>query len=138
MVVLDAHRFGLAQLHQLRGRVGRGGGASHCLLMTRGSKTPEGARRLAVMAETADGFRIAEEDLMIRGPGELLGVRQAGLPKLRFGDLAEHADLLIQARDAADALLDADPDLSRPENLMTRRILDARTRGLAVYGAESG
>jgi ATP-dependent DNA helicase RecG len=138
MVVLDAHRFGLAQLHQLRGRVGRGGGASYCLLMTRKNTTPEGTRRLAVMAETADGFRIAEEDLMIRGPGELLGVRQAGLPKLRFGDLAEHAELLIEARRAADALLDADPELARPENATTRRILDMRTHGIEIYGAESG
>ncbi|MCG8424092.1 MAG: ATP-dependent DNA helicase RecG [Proteobacteria bacterium] len=138
MVILDAHHFGLAQLHQLRGRVGRGGGPSHCLLMTRKSTTPEGQRRLAAMAEISDGFRIAEEDLAIRGPGELLGVRQAGLPALRFGDLRQHGELLVKARDAAERVLADDPELSRPEHAMTRRALHTRTAGLAIYGAESG
>jgi ATP-dependent DNA helicase RecG len=138
MVILDAHCFGLAQLHQLRGRIGRGGGASHCLLMTRGRKTPEAARRLAIMAETGDGFRIAEEDLRMRGPGELLGARQAGLPRLRFGDVREHGALLVQARDAAEALLADDPALARPQHAMTRRVLERRTRDAEIYGPESG
>jgi ATP-dependent DNA helicase RecG len=138
MVILDAHCFGLAQLHQLRGRVGRGGGASYCLLMTRGAQTPEAERRLAIMAETCDGFRIAEEDLRLRGPGELLGVRQSGLPRMRFGDLRSHGALLVQARDAADALLAEDPDLSRPEHAVTREVLARRVRDAEVYGAESG
>jgi ATP-dependent DNA helicase RecG len=137
MLVEDADRFGLAQLHQLRGRVGRGGGASLCLLVTRAAGTAEATARLAVMAETADGFRIAEEDLRIRGPGEVFGSRQAGLPKLRFGDLAAHAELLRQARAEADALLAGDPELSRPEHAVTRRVLDQRTAA-PVYGAESG
>jgi ATP-dependent DNA helicase RecG len=138
MVILDAHCFGLAQLHQLRGRVGRGGGASFCLLMTRGKQSPEAARRLAIMEETSDGFRIAEEDLRLRGPGELLGVRQSGLPRMRFGDLRSHGALLVQARDAADALLVEDPDLSRPEHAVTRAVLAQRVRDAEVYGAESG
>ncbi len=138
MVIVDAHGFGLAQLHQLRGRVGRGGGASHCLLMTRGRKTPEGRRRLEIMAETSDGFRIAEEDLRLRGPGELIGVRQSGLPRLRFGDLREHGALLVQARDAAEAVIAADPKLERPEHRGVRQVLRQRTRDAALYGAESG
>jgi ATP-dependent DNA helicase RecG len=138
MVVEDAQHFGLAQLHQLRGRVGRGGGRSECVLVTRGDRTAAGAERLAVMAETADGFRIAEEDLRIRGPGEILGARQAGLPKLRFGDLRRHVDLLQEARTEAERLLALDPDLGRPEHAVTRRVLDDRTRDTDVYGAEGG
>ncbi|HKA87341.1 MAG TPA: ATP-dependent DNA helicase RecG [Haliangiales bacterium] len=109
MVVLDADRFGLAQLHQLRGRVGRGGGEAFCLLHTRAS---QGSERLAILADTCDGFRIAEADLALRGPGEVLGVRQAGLPKLRFGDLLAHGELLREARREAEALLAADPALA--------------------------
>ena len=90
MVIEDANHFGLAQLHQLRGRVGRGTNAGHCALLCRGRLTDDASRRLAVMEETADGFQIAEEDLAIRGPGELLGARQAGLPLMRFGDLTRH------------------------------------------------
>ncbi len=138
MVVEDADHFALAQLHQLRGRVGRGGGESHCLLLTRGRQTETASRRLAVMAETTDGFRIAEEDLAIRGPGELLGVRQAGLPKLRFGDLRQHAELLLIARSEADHLLAMDPRLEAPEHAMTRAVLEMRAGGVQVYGAEGG
>ena len=136
MLVEDADHFGLAQLHQLRGRVGRGGGASHCWLVTRGGKTATGAERLAVMAETTDGFRIAEEDLRIRGPGELLGARQAGLPKLRFGDLSLHFELLSHARDEAERLLANDPDLAA--HPVTRDVLEVRTADAPVYGSESG
>ncbi|HUH00988.1 MAG TPA: ATP-dependent DNA helicase RecG [Kofleriaceae bacterium] len=138
MVIEDADRFGLAQLHQLRGRIGRGGGESHCVLLTRGRSTADGTRRLEVMAATCDGFRIAEEDLQLRGPGELLGVRQAGLPRLRFGDLRAHADLLLLARSEADALLADDPELARPEHAITRAVLEARGGTEAAYGADSG
>jgi ATP-dependent DNA helicase RecG len=138
MVIEDADRFGLAQLHQLRGRIGRGGGASHCVLLTRGRSTADGTKRLEVMASTTDGFRIAEEDLQLRGPGELLGVRQAGLPRLRFGDLRAHAELLLLARQEADAVLAVDPDLARPEHAVTRSVLEARGGSDAAYGAEGG
>ncbi len=138
MIVEDADRFGLAQLHQLRGRVGRGGGASECLLVTRSGRGQAAARRLAVMEETGDGFRIAEEDLAMRGPGELLGVRQAGLPRLRFGDLVQHVELLARAREEADRLVEADPDLSRPEHAALRRILAERMAEVEAYGPESG
>jgi ATP-dependent DNA helicase RecG len=135
MVVVDADRFGLAQLHQLRGRVGRGGGASSCLLLARGARTSDAARRLAIMEETGDGFRIAEEDLAIRGPGEILGVKQAGLPRLRFADLTQHVALAAEARREAERLLGDDPNLER--HAPTARVLEARTSAGAVT-AEGG
>jgi ATP-dependent DNA helicase RecG len=105
MVVESAERFGLAQLHQLRGRVGRGDRASRCVAI-HGKLTEAGERRLEVFKSTTDGFRIAEEDLAIRGPGELLGLRQAGLPGFRLARLPEDLDLLIQARDDLDGAKD--------------------------------
>jgi ATP-dependent DNA helicase RecG len=138
MIVEDADRFGLAQLHQLRGRVGRGGGEAHCVLLTRRGRTGDGARRLEVMAQTTDGFVIAEEDLALRGPGEVLGARQAGLPKLRFGELGEHGALLAEARAEADRLLERDPALSLPEHQVLRRVLEARTADGPIYGPDSG
>jgi ATP-dependent DNA helicase RecG len=107
-------------------------------LLTRGRSTADGTKRLEVMAATTDGFRIAEEDLQLRGPGELLGVRQAGLPRLRFGDLRAHAELLLLARQEADALLAADPGLAEPEHAVTRAVLEARGGMDAAYGAEGG
>jgi ATP-dependent DNA helicase RecG len=98
MLVENAERFGLAQLHQLRGRIGRGASESFCVLIS-GAKTGEARERLQVLEETADGFRIAETDLKLRGPGELLGQRQSGLPKFRFGNLTEDFDLIRRARE---------------------------------------
>ena len=137
MVIHDADRFGLAQLHQLRGRVGRGGGAAHCVLLVQGGVGEDGERRLATMVATTDGFRIAEEDLALRGAGELLGARQAGAPRLAYGDLHQHTELLLEARRCADAVLVEDPALERPENAALRRALDRRIAH-EVYGAESG
>ena len=137
MVIHDAERFGLAQLHQLRGRVGRGGGAAHCLLLSQGALGEEAGGRLGVLAETTDGFRIAEEDLMLRGPGELLGPKQAGVPRLRFGDLAAHTELLLEARRHAERVLDEDPALERPEHASLRQAI-ARRLARHVYGAEAG
>jgi ATP-dependent DNA helicase RecG len=137
MVIHDAERFGLAQLHQLRGRVGRGGGAAHCVLLSQRRHGEDAARRLGVLAATHDGFRIAEEDLALRGPGELLGPRQAGVPRLRFGSLAQHTELLLEARRHAEAVLADDPELVRPEHAALRRALERRLAG-AVYGAEGG
>lgn len=138
MIVEDAHRFGLSQLHQLRGRVGRGAGQARCVLITHGRKTEDASRRLAVMADSNDGFRIAEEDLAIRGPGELLGARQAGLPRLRFGNLLQHTELLIAARAEAEALLERCPDLDRPEYAAVRNVLKQRGSETEAYGAEGG
>jgi ATP-dependent DNA helicase RecG len=136
MVIHDAERFGLAQLHQLRGRVGRGGGTSYCLLLGH-AKGEDGQRRLDAMVATSDGFRIAEEDLALRGPGELFGPRQAGVPRLRFGSLTQHTELLLEARRHADAILVDDPDLVRPEHASLQRAL-ARRLAHRVFGAESG
>ena len=138
MVIEQAERFGLAQLHQLRGRVGRGGGAAWCHLLSKGGRTDDGQRRLDVIAGTTDGFRIAEEDLLLRGPGELLGARQAGVPRLRFGDLAQHTELLLAARAEAEAVLAADPDLTRPEHAALRRLVLRREAAALAFGAEGG
>jgi ATP-dependent DNA helicase RecG len=113
MVIEHAERFGLAQLHQLRGRVGRGAADSACVLLYQ-NPLSEGARhRLKVVYENTDGFRIAHEDMLLRGPGEYLGARQSGVPLLRFADLAHDAELLAAARAAADEVLDRDPELAR-------------------------
>ena len=119
MVVINAERYGLSQLHQLRGRIGRGGGESTMLLLG-DAKTPEGRRRLQVMCETTDGFRIADEDLALRGPGEVLGTRQHGLPDLRIADLAQDFDLLRDARADAFALVGRDPELKSPVGARVR------------------
>ncbi len=137
MVVHDADRFGLAQLHQLRGRVGRGGHQAHCVLLVAGNIGEDGRRRLEAMVETSDGFRIAEQDLALRGPGELLGPRQAGIPRLRFGNLAQHTELLLEARRHAEGVLADDPELVRPEHASLRSAV-ARRFARSVYGAESG
>jgi ATP-dependent DNA helicase RecG len=109
MVVEHAERFGLAQLHQLRGRVGRGERASVCVLMYSTPLSDTGKQRLRAMAETTDGFEIARRDLEIRGPGEFMGARQSGDALLRFADLAEDAPLLAAARAAAARLLAEHP-----------------------------
>ncbi|EHR69000.1 ATP-dependent DNA helicase RecG [Burkholderiales bacterium JOSHI_001] len=113
MVIEHAERFGLAQLHQLRGRVGRGAAASVCVLLYSGPLSPTAKDRLRAMAQTHDGFEIARRDLEIRGPGEFMGARQSGDALLRFADLAEDAPLLMQARQAAPALLDRHPAAAR-------------------------
>ena len=117
MVIEHAERFGLSQLHQLRGRVGRGAAASACVLLYSAGehgKLGETARsRLKAMAETADGFEIARRDLEIRGPGEFLGARQSGAAMLRFADLATDVHLLEWARQMAPSMLDRHPQLAR-------------------------
>jgi ATP-dependent DNA helicase RecG len=109
MVIEHAERFGLAQLHQLRGRVGRGAVESTCVLLFEEPLTDTAKQRLKVIYETTDGFEIARQDLLIRGPGEFLGARQSGVPLLRFADLEHDVALIEQARDAADELLQSDP-----------------------------
>jgi ATP-dependent DNA helicase RecG len=109
MVIEHAERFGLAQLHQLRGRVGRGADESTCVLLFEDPLTDAAKQRLKVVFETTDGFEIARQDLLIRGPGEFLGARQSGVPMLRFADIERDVALIEQARDAADELLRTDP-----------------------------
>jgi ATP-dependent DNA helicase RecG len=135
MIVEDADRYGLAQLHQLRGRVGRGAARSYCVLVA-DPTTEERRRRLEVMRTTSDGFRIAQEDLRLRGPGEVLGVRQHGVGGLRVADPISDLGLLEEARRAAARLLREDPDLASdqaaPLRDLVRRGLDGRARLASV------
>jgi ATP-dependent DNA helicase RecG len=108
MVIEHAERFGLSQLHQLRGRVGRGSEASFCILLESGA---EAAERLRLFASTEDGFRIAEHDMRLRGQGDLFGARQSGLPAFRFADLERDEGLLGQARAEARRIVEEDPEL---------------------------
>ncbi len=125
LVVENADRFGLAQLHQLRGRVGRGGAPGTCLLLA-DPATPEAEERLRTLVGTADGFRIAEEDLRLRGPGEMFGARQSGMPDLRVARLPEDTRLLLAARDDAGRLVAGDPSLSRAEHAALRAAIAER------------
>lgn len=137
ILVEHAERFGLAQLHQLRGRVGRGQQTSACLLHTALASSSDAGRRLAVLSRTSDGFAVAEEDLRLRGPGEVFGTRQAGVPRLRFAAFAgEGARLLAAAREAAARVLADDPQLgSHPE---LRDAVQRREAAAPVYAADSG
>ncbi|MEO0075034.1 MAG: ATP-dependent DNA helicase RecG [candidate division WOR-3 bacterium] len=121
MVIEHPERFGLAQLHQLRGRIGRGKDISYCILVTSSSNPQAVRERLKFFERNDDGFLLAEKDLEIRGPGQLLGTRQHGLPDLKFADLHEDQKLLFQARDAAFDLIKKDPNLSKPENKIIRK-----------------
>ena len=127
MLIYNAERFGLAQLHQLRGRIGRGAHKSYCILMC-DTKKDGGAEKLAVLEQTTDGFRIAEADLELRGPGELLGTAQSGLAGLRLGDLITQTDLVRRARELADGILADDPDLSDPANARANSLLTSTSR----------
>ena len=138
MVIEHAERFGLAQLHQLRGRVGRGAGKSSCLLLWQGPLGETAKARLQILRETDDGFRIAEEDLRLRGAGELLGTRQSGLPTFHLADLAVHGDLLAAARDDARLILDKDPELAGERGQALRVLLYLFERDAAVKFLRSG
>ena len=129
MVVEHAERFGLSQLHQLRGRVGRGVDRSRCILLAGGKLSAEAVRRLRVMEETTDGFRIAEADLELRGPGDFLGTRQAGLPDFRVASILRDGRILEEARREAFAIVERDPRLSSPENALLRDELLRRWGG---------
>jgi ATP-dependent DNA helicase RecG len=124
MLIENAERFGLAQLHQLRGRIGRGEHKSYCLLMTDSRASAESVEKLGVLEQSADGFAIAEADLKLRGPGDILGTAQSGLPPLKLGDILQDADLMRLARAAARTLLEADPELRQPENQRFQTVLD--------------
>jgi ATP-dependent DNA helicase RecG len=122
MLVENAERFGLAQLHQLRGRIGRGEHKSYCILLT-SAQTKEVSAKLAVLERTRDGFEVAEADWGLRGPGDLLGTAQSGLPTLKIGNLKTDADLMRRARAAAISIFEADPRLEWPENQRFRRLI---------------
>ena len=138
MVIEHAERFGLAQLHQLRGRVGRGERPSTCLLLYGAPLSETAKARLEVMRSTEDGFRIAEEDLRLRGGGEVLGTRQSGLPEFHLADLALDGDLLAAARDDAALILSRDADLASPRGQALRVLLYLFDRDAAVRTLRSG
>ena len=125
MIIENAERFGLAQLHQLRGRVGRGAEQSYCILMTSYKINQDTRKRLELMTETNDGFRIAEADMQMRGPGDMEGTQQSGIAfNLQIANLAKDGQILQAARDEANALLDSDERLERPENYIVRKELN--------------
>jgi ATP-dependent DNA helicase RecG len=139
MVIEHAERFGLAQLHQLRGRIGRGGGKSTCLLVYAGPLGETARSRLETMRRTDDGFEIAEEDLRLRGAGEVLGTRQSGMPNFRLcPDLLEAQDLIEMARKDAEVLVARDPELASPRGQALRTLLYLFERDAAVRTLRSG
>ncbi|NKJ34690.1 ATP-dependent DNA helicase RecG [Rhizobium sp. SG570] len=138
MVIEHAERFGLAQLHQLRGRVGRGDEASTCILLYKGPLGETGHARLSIMRDTEDGFRIAEEDLKLRGEGELLGTRQSGTPGFRIASLEAHADLLEIARKDAAYIIERDPELTGERGMAVRTLLYLFRRDEAIRFLRAG
>jgi ATP-dependent DNA helicase RecG len=133
MVIEHAERFGLAQLHQLRGRIGRGAAKSYCILMTGGKVTEEGERRLDAMVRTNDGFQIAELDLELRGPGEFFGTRQAGMPSFRVANLIRDRQLLELAKREAAAVMGG-PNSEVTQVEISRALVALRTRWQHTYG----
>jgi len=138
MVIEHAERFGLSQLHQLRGRIGRGHERSICLLLYRAPLGETAKARLAIMRDTEDGFRIAEEDLRLRGEGDLLGTRQSGIPGFRVARLEFHGKLLAPARDDAMLTLTRDPDLASPRGEALRHLLYLFERDEAIRLLRAG
>jgi ATP-dependent DNA helicase RecG len=122
MLIENAERFGLAQLHQLRGRIGRGEHKSYCILLS-SSAAKETAAKLSVLERTTNGFEVAEADWELRGPGDVLGTAQSGLPALKIGDLKRDASLMRRARAAAASIFEMDPHLEWPENQHFRALI---------------
>jgi ATP-dependent DNA helicase RecG len=116
MVIENAERFGLAQLHQLRGRVGRGGGDAYCILMTGFKLSAGGRARMQIMVESTDGFKISEADLKLRGPGNIEGTQQSGVLNLKLASIVEDGEILRAARDIAKKILAEDPKLELPKH----------------------
>ncbi len=134
MVIENAERFGLSQLHQLRGRVGRGADQSYCMLMTKRKIASDTRKRLELMTQTTDGFVIAEADMQMRGPGDIEGTQQSGTPfDLKLTNLATDGAIVQMARNAAEVLLDSDPELTQADNAAFRRELEATVRRSADW-----
>jgi ATP-dependent DNA helicase RecG len=134
MIIESAERFGLAQLHQLRGRVGRGAEKSYCILMTGNELSREAKKRMGTMVATTDGFEIAEVDLQLRGPGDLMGTQQSGILELKIADLAKDGDLINLARDSAIKLIEKDPNLLHEENACLREKMISLLRERPNWG----
>ena len=123
IVIESAERFGLSQLHQLRGRVGRGEKQSYCILMTKYKLSNESKGRIKAMVNSCDGFKIANIDLKMRGPGNMMGTKQSGLPELQFTNLSEDQDVVVETRKIAKDLIERDPKLSHKENYFIKKHL---------------
>ena len=128
MLIENAERFGLAQLHQLRGRVGRGKHDSYCILLSNPT-TEEAKKRLEALTETVDGFAIAEEDLELRGPGEFFGTKQHGLPEIKFGNIVSDMEIMEQARKEAFEVIQKDPGLNASEHKLLKESLYNKFKG---------
>jgi ATP-dependent DNA helicase RecG len=124
IVIENAESFGLAQLHQLRGRVGRDNAQSYCLLLTKENLSYKAKQRIKTMVKTEDGFQIAQIDLQSRGPGDILGVQQSGLYKLKLADLTQDHEILQKAHDAAEGILETDPLLDQPVHVQLRKTIE--------------
>lgn len=134
MVIENAERFGLSQLHQLRGRVGRGADQSYCVLMSSFKLSEDGRKRLEIMVQTNDGFEISEADLKLRGPGDMAGTKQSGLLELKIANLARDGELIMKTRNLAIRILDKDPDLSTPPNQLLKMQLQNIQQGHQQWG----
>ena len=139
MVVENAERFGLSQLHQLRGRVGRGGNSSYCLLVTDGKLSDETRKRMEIMTASNDGFVIAEADLKLRGPGDIEGTQQSGIAlDLKIASLSRDEQLLQYVRNVAREIVDADPEMNNPANrILWRRLMAIKKANNRNWGAIS-
>ncbi|MBC8045223.1 MAG: ATP-dependent DNA helicase RecG [Fimbriimonadaceae bacterium] len=137
MIVENAERFGLSQLHQLRGRVGRGSDQSFCILMTDDKLTSEARVRIKTMIETTDGFKISEVDMQLRGPGEIEGTRQSGVPQFRIADIIKDENILREARLSAEEILENDPQLNAEEHLQLKKFLNAENVKVKRWGKVS-
>ena len=137
MVIESSERFGLSQLHQLRGRVGRGADQSYCILLSSYKLSPEGKTRLKTMVDTTDGFKIAEVDLKLRGPGNLMGTQQSGVLNLKIADIVKDTQILVAARNTAMALLEEDATLSKPENSNIKKTYIALSKTSKIWSVIS-
>jgi ATP-dependent DNA helicase RecG len=133
MIIESSERFGLSQLHQLRGRVGRGADQSYCILLSSYKLSEEGKTRLKTMVETTDGFKIAEVDLKLRGPGNLMGTQQSGVLNLKIADVVKDSQILVAARNTAITLLQDDSNLSKPENANIKRAYSVLSKNSKIW-----
>jgi ATP-dependent DNA helicase RecG len=133
MVIENAERFGLAQLHQLRGRVGRGASQSWCILMSGDKVSNEGRKRMETMVRTSDGFEIAEADMKLRGPGDIQGTRQSGMFDFHIANLAKDGDLIARSRKLATEILEDDPRLKAEKNHLFRQEMSRRFKGKTIW-----
>jgi ATP-dependent DNA helicase RecG len=132
MVIESAEKFGLTQLHQLRGRVGRGAEKSYCILLTGNKISAEGRQRLKIMCETNDGFKIAEKDLELRGPGDIEGTKQSGILDFKLADIVKDKQMLQVAKEVAERIIEQDIELNFPENAVLKKFMQAQ-KGKTVW-----